>query len=186
MICCAACCHDSTAGMLQVNPIDFENSEGNLGVANALFEHLAAKLPISRWQRDLTDSTVLRNLGMGFGHSMVAYSSTLRGALSGMSITLRFALQNLALCWQALPAHLSRRAPPERTTSAGISKLQLNQDKLAADLNSSWEVLAEPIQTVMRRYGFEGGLTDFSVQIMADRDYVMVLFLLQVWHRGAI
>ena len=91
--------------MLQVNPIDFENSEGNLGVANALFEHLAAKLPISRWQRDLTDSTVLRNLGMGFGHSMVAYSSTLRGALSGMSITLEFALQNLALRYLHLNAH---------------------------------------------------------------------------------
>ena len=64
---------------LQVNPIDFENSEGNLGIANALFEHLAAKLPISRWQRDLTDSTVLRNLGVGFGHSMIAYQSTLKG-----------------------------------------------------------------------------------------------------------
>jgi adenylosuccinate lyase len=97
----------------KVNPIDFENSEGNLGLANALFEHLAAKLPVSRWQRDLTDSTVLRNLGVGFGHSLLAYASTLRG----------------------------------------ISKLQLDADKLAADLDGSWEVLAEPIQTVMRRYG---------------------------------
>ena len=94
----------------KVNPIDFENSEGNLGVAMA---HLASKLPVSRWQRDLTDSTVLRNLGVGLGHCLLAYSSTLRG----------------------------------------ISKLQLDAAKLAADLDSSWEVLAEPIQTVMRRYG---------------------------------
>eukprot|EP00878_Enallax_costatus_P018462 GHUV01019434.1.p1 GENE.GHUV01019434.1~~GHUV01019434.1.p1 ORF type:complete len:332 (+),score=91.13 GHUV01019434.1:831-1826(+) len=97
----------------KVNPIDFENSEGNLGVANAMLEHLANKLPISRWQRDLTDSTVLRNLGVGIGHSLLSYSSTLRG----------------------------------------ISKVQLNQDKLHQDLDNSWEVLAEPIQTVMRRYG---------------------------------
>jgi hypothetical protein len=97
----------------KVNPIDFENSEGNLGLANAVMEHLAMKLPISRWQRDLTDSTVLRNLGVGAGHCLIAYSSTLRG----------------------------------------ISKLQLNQAALAADLDNSWEVLAEPIQTVMRRYG---------------------------------
>jgi len=97
----------------KVNPIDFENSEGNLGVANALMEHLANKLPISRWQRDLTDSTVLRNLGVGIGHSMLSYSSTLRG----------------------------------------ISKLQLDADRLHQDLDNSWEVLAEPIQTVMRRYG---------------------------------
>ncbi|KAI7842282.1 hypothetical protein COHA_003923 [Chlorella ohadii] len=96
----------------KVNPIDFENSEGNLGIANATMGHLAAKLPISRWQRDLTDSTVLRNVGVGFGHSILAYQSTLRG----------------------------------------ISKLQLNEGRLAADLDSSWEVLAEPIQTVMRRY----------------------------------
>ncbi|BDA50647.1 Adenylosuccinate lyase [Coccomyxa sp. Obi] len=99
----------------KVNPIDFENSEGNIGVANAMMQHLAAKLPISRWQRDLTDSTVLRNLGVGLGHSLLAYSSTLRG----------------------------------------ISKLQMNEAKLADDLNTSWEVLAEPIQTVMRRYGVE-------------------------------
>jgi adenylosuccinate lyase len=97
----------------KVNPIDFENSEGNLGIANATLGHLAAKLPISRWQRDLTDSTVLRNLGVGFGHSLLAYQSTLRG----------------------------------------ISKLQLDAARLAADLDGSWEVLAEPIQTVMRRWG---------------------------------
>ncbi|KAL6756697.1 L-Aspartase-like protein [Haematococcus lacustris] len=96
----------------KVNPIDFENSEGNLGLANALLEHLAAKLPISRWQRDLTDSTVLRNLGVGLGHSLLAYGATLRG----------------------------------------IGKLQLNRQALEADLDNSWEVLAEPIQTVMRRY----------------------------------
>ncbi|KAL4425851.1 hypothetical protein ABPG75_009867 [Micractinium tetrahymenae] len=96
----------------KVNPIDFENSEGNLGIANATMGHLAAKLPISRWQRDLTDSTVLRNLGVGLGHSILAYQSSLRG----------------------------------------ISKLQLDAARVAADLDSSWEVLAEPIQTVMRRY----------------------------------
>eukprot|EP00197_Chlamydomonas_leiostraca_P002563 CAMPEP_0202857378 /NCGR_PEP_ID=MMETSP1391-20130828/341_1 /ASSEMBLY_ACC=CAM_ASM_000867 /TAXON_ID=1034604 /ORGANISM="Chlamydomonas leiostraca, Strain SAG 11-49" /LENGTH=519 /DNA_ID=CAMNT_0049536167 /DNA_START=47 /DNA_END=1606 /DNA_ORIENTATION=+ len=96
----------------KVNPIDFENSEGNLGMANGIMDHLCNKLPISRWQRDLTDSTVLRNLGVGMGHSIIAYSSTLRG----------------------------------------ISKLQINPGALAADLDNSWEVLAEPIQTVMRRY----------------------------------
>ncbi|DBA75558.1 TPA: hypothetical protein ACH3X2_009116 [Trebouxia sp. C0005] len=99
----------------KVNPIDFENSEGNLGMANAVMQHLSNKLPISRWQRDLTDSTVLRNLGVGVGYSLLAYSSSLRG----------------------------------------ISKLQLNEERLAADLDASWEVLAEPIQTVMRRYGVE-------------------------------
>jgi len=99
----------------KVNPIDFENSEGNLGIANALLNHLSSKLPISRWQRDLTDSTVLRNLGVGIAHSIIAYSSTMRG----------------------------------------ISKLQINQDALAKDLDNTWEILAEPIQTVMRRYGVE-------------------------------
>jgi adenylosuccinate lyase len=99
----------------KVNPIDFENSEGNLGIANALFTHLAQKLPISRWQRDLTDSTVLRNLGVGFAHAMIAYGATLKG----------------------------------------ISKLQVNEANLAAELDSNWEVLAEPVQTVMRRYGIE-------------------------------
>ncbi|WP_095097501.1 adenylosuccinate lyase [Pseudomonas sp. Irchel 3A5] len=99
----------------KVNPIDFENSEGNLGIANALFQHLASKLPISRWQRDLTDSTVLRNLGVGFAHSVIAYEATLKG----------------------------------------ISKLELNEQKISADLDACWEVLAEPIQTVMRRYNIE-------------------------------
>jgi len=99
----------------KVNPIDFENSEGNVGLANAMFEHLGAKLPVSRWQRDLTDSTVLRNLGTGFGYSMIAYQSTLRG----------------------------------------LSKLETNADAMAADLDRNWEVLAEPIQTVMRRHGVE-------------------------------
>ncbi|MCX2973243.1 adenylosuccinate lyase [Halieaceae bacterium IMCC8485] len=99
----------------KVNPIDFENSEGNLGLANAIFGHLAAKLPISRWQRDLTDSTVLRNMGVGAGYSLIALQSSLKG----------------------------------------ISKLQLNEQRLAEDLDNSWEVLAEPIQTVMRRYGIE-------------------------------
>jgi adenylosuccinate lyase len=99
----------------KVNPIDFENSEGNLGIANAIMGHLSAKLPISRWQRDLTDSTVLRNLGIGLAHSLIAYQATLKG----------------------------------------ISKLEINAARLEADLNNAWEVLAEPIQTVMRRYGIE-------------------------------
>lgn len=99
----------------KVNPIDFENSEGNLGLANAVFQHLSAKLPISRWQRDLTDSTVLRNMGVGMGYSLIAYQSCLKG----------------------------------------ISKLEMNEQRLAEDLENSWEVLAEPIQTVMRRYGIE-------------------------------
>jgi len=99
----------------KVNPIDFENSEGNLGLANAIFQHLSAKLPISRWQRDLTDSTVLRNMGVGAAYSLIAYQSALKG----------------------------------------IGKLQLNEARLAQDLDNSWEVLAEPIQTVMRRYGIE-------------------------------
>ena len=97
----------------KVNPIDFENSEGNLGIANAIMQHLASKLPISRWQRDLTDSTVLRNLGVGFAHSVIAYEASLKG----------------------------------------IGKLELNAARLADDLNNCWEVLAEPIQTVMRRFG---------------------------------
>jgi adenylosuccinate lyase len=96
----------------KVNPIDFENSEGNLGIANALLQHLASKLPVSRWQRDLTDSTVLRNLGVGFAHSVIAYEASLKG----------------------------------------ISKLELNAQRIAEDLDACWEVLAEPIQTVMRRY----------------------------------
>lgn len=100
----------------KVNPIDFENSEGNLGIANAVFTHLAQKLPISRWQRDLTDSTVLRNMGVGFGYGMIAYASTLKG----------------------------------------ISKLEINRVRLAEDLDNAWEVLAEPIQTVMRRFNVEG------------------------------
>jgi adenylosuccinate lyase len=99
----------------KVNPIDFENAEGNLGIANAVFTHLAQKLPISRWQRDLTDSTVLRNLGTGFGHVLIALDSLKRG----------------------------------------IGKLEVNTDAIAADLEHNWEVLAEPIQTVMRRYGVE-------------------------------
>ncbi len=97
----------------KVNPIDFENSEGNLGLANAIFGHLSSKLPVSRWQRDLTDSTVLRNMGVGFAYSVIAYESALKG----------------------------------------LGKLELNQPRIAEDLDNSWEVLAEPIQTVMRRYG---------------------------------
>ena len=100
----------------KVNPIDFENAEGNLGLANALLKHLAEKLPISRWQRDLTDSTVLRNIGVALGYATLAYSSLM----------------------------------------TGLNKLELNAQALADDLDASWEVLAEPIQTVMRRYGVAG------------------------------
>ncbi len=99
----------------KVNPIDFENSEGNIGIANAIFDHHASKLPVSRWQRDLTDSTVLRTLGLGVGHTLIAYQATLKG----------------------------------------VSKLEANQESMAKDLDANWEVLAEPIQTVMRRYGIE-------------------------------
>ena len=99
----------------KVNPIDFENSEGNIGLANALLRHMSEKLPVSRLQRDLTDSTVLRNMGVAFGYALLAYSSTLKG----------------------------------------LSKLELNEAKLAADLANAWEVLAEPIQTVMRKAGIE-------------------------------
>lgn len=99
----------------KVNPIDFENSEGNLGLANALLKHLAEKLPVSRWQRDLTDSTVLRNMGVAFGYTLLAYESCLKG----------------------------------------LGKLEANPQRMADDLNNSWEVLAEPIQTVMRRYNID-------------------------------
>ena len=99
----------------KVNPIDFENSEGNLGIANAVFEHLAAKLPVSRWQRDLTDSTVLRNVGVGAAHSLIAYETALKG----------------------------------------LNKLEINLAVITEDLAKHWEVLAEPVQTVMRRYGIE-------------------------------
>lgn len=104
----------SSAMPHKVNPIDFENSEGNLGVANALFEHLAAKLPISRLQRDLTDSTVLRNVGVPFGHSLLAIRSTMKG----------------------------------------LGKLIVNRDKIAADLEDNWAVVAEAIQTVLRRESY--------------------------------
>ncbi len=100
----------------KVNPIDFENAEGNLGLANALLRHLSEKLPISRWQRDLTDSTVLRNMGVALGHAVLAHQSLL----------------------------------------TGLNKLELNEAALAQDLDSAWEVLAEPIQTVMRRFGVPG------------------------------
>ena len=100
----------------KVNPIDFENAEGNLGIANALLRHLSEKLPISRWQRDLTDSTVLRNMGVALGYTALAYHST----------------------------------------GIGLAKLEINEDALAKDLDQAWEVLAEPIQTVMRRYGVHG------------------------------
>jgi adenylosuccinate lyase len=99
----------------KVNPIDFENSEGNLGIANTVFEHLAAKLPVSRWQRDLTDSTVLRNVGVGAAHSLIAYEASLKG----------------------------------------LNKLEINLAVITEDLAKRWEVLAEPVQTVMRRYGIE-------------------------------
>jgi len=100
----------------KVNPIDFENAEGNLGLSNALLRHLSEKLPISRWQRDLTDSTVLRNMGVALGYALLAYHSL----------------------------------------GIGLGKLELNEEALRDDLDAAWEVLAEPIQTVMRRYGVQG------------------------------
>ncbi|MFT5758037.1 MAG: adenylosuccinate lyase [Alteromonadaceae bacterium] len=128
----------------KVNPIDFENSEGNLGIANAILNHLSQKLPISRWQRDLTDSTVLRNLGVGFGHSLIAYQATLKG----------------------------------------ISKLKVNEENLAKELDSNWEVLAEPIQTVMRRFGIEKPYEKLKeltrgkrVNGESMRDFIMTLAL---------
>jgi adenylosuccinate lyase len=99
----------------KVNPIDFENSEGNLGLSNALLNHLASKLPISRWQRDLTDSTVLRNMGLAMAYGFIAYESCLKG----------------------------------------LDKIVVNKDKIYEDLDNAWEVLAEPIQTVMRKNGIE-------------------------------
>jgi adenylosuccinate lyase len=99
----------------KVNPIDFENSEGNLGLANALLRHFSEKLPVSRWQRDLTDSTVLRNMGVALGHTLLAYDSLLRG----------------------------------------LGKLEADAVRLRAELDANWELLAEPIQTVMRRYGVD-------------------------------
>jgi adenylosuccinate lyase len=128
----------------KVNPIDFENAEGNLGIANAIFTHLAQKLPISRWQRDLTDSTVLRNLGSGFGHVLIALDSLERG----------------------------------------IAKLEVNHEVIAADLDQNWEVLAEPIQTVMRRYGIDQPYEKLKaltrgqkIDAMAIREFVDTLEL---------
>ncbi len=124
----------SSAMPHKVNPIDFENSEGNLGIANALFEHLAAKLPVSRLQRDLTDSTVLRNIGVPIGHTMIAFKSTLKG----------------------------------------LNKLLLNEEKLNADLENNWAVVAEAIQTILRREGFKNpyealkGLTRTNERINQD------------------
>jgi len=119
----------------KVNPIDFENAEGNLGLANAIMQHLAEKLPVSRMQRDLTDSTVLRNLGVGIAYSLLAYQSALRG----------------------------------------IAKLELDRDRLNADLENNWEILAEPIQTVMRRYGVENPyekLKDLTRGQRIDREQI--------------
>jgi adenylosuccinate lyase len=130
----------SSAMPHKVNPIDFENSEGNLGLANALFEHLSAKLPISRLQRDLTDSTVLRNIGVPMGHTLLAF----------------------------------------RSTSKGLGKLLLNRDKLQADLNDNWAVLAEAIQTVLRREGYPNPyeslkeLTRTNAKITAERIAVFI------------
>ncbi len=113
----------------KVNPIDFENSEGNLGLANAMLRHLAEKLPVSRWQRDLTDSTVLRNVGTAFGYALLGYVACLRG----------------------------------------MSKLEANPARLAEDLEANWEVLAEPIQTVMRRYGVEGAYEQLKALTRGQR-----------------
>ncbi|MCU0804868.1 MAG: adenylosuccinate lyase [Burkholderiales bacterium] len=113
----------------KVNPIDFENSEGNLGLANAVLRFLADKLPVSRWQRDLTDSTVLRNVGVAFGHSLLGYSSCLRG----------------------------------------LGKLEADRARMAEDLDANWEVLAEPVQTVMRRYGVAGAYEQLKALTRGSR-----------------
>ncbi|HPT58112.1 MAG TPA: lyase family protein, partial [Casimicrobium sp.] len=113
----------------KVNPIDFENAEGNFGLANALLRHLAEKLPISRWQRDLTDSTVLRNMGVAVGYSLLGVSSA----------------------------------------AQGVGKLEVNANAMLADLNANWEVLAEPIQTVMRRYGVEGAYEQLKALTRGQR-----------------
>jgi adenylosuccinate lyase len=113
----------------KVNPIDFENSEGNLGVANALLRHLAEKLPVSRWQRDLTDSTVLRNVGVAFGHSLLGYASA----------------------------------------SRGLERLEADRARLAEDLEANWEVLAEAVQTVMRRYGVEDAYEQLKALTRGER-----------------
>ena len=113
----------------KVNPIDFENAEGNFGLANALLRHLAEKLPISRWQRDLTDSTVLRNMGVAVGYSLLGVTSA----------------------------------------AQGVGKLEVNADSMLADLNANWEVLAEPIQTVMRRYGVEGAYEQLKALTRGQR-----------------
>ena len=106
----------------KVNPIDFENAEGNLGLANSVLGHLSRKLPISRWQRDLTDSTVLRNIGVGLGYGLLAYDSCIKG----------------------------------------LVKLDLNKDKLDSDLEQCWDVLAEPVQTVMKKYGIENAYEELK------------------------
>ncbi len=131
----------------KVNPIDFENSEGNIGLANALLRHMSEKLPVSRLQRDLTDSTVLRNMGVAFGYALLAYSSTLKG----------------------------------------LGKLELNETKLAADLDNAWEVLAEPIQTVMRKAGIEKPYEKLkeltrgkTINQAAIRDFIQGLELAEV------
>jgi len=124
----------SSAMPHKVNPIDFENSEGNLGIANALFEHLSAKLPISRLQRDLTDSTVLRNIGVPLAHTILSFQSTLKG----------------------------------------LNKLLLNEEKIAQDLENNWAVVAEAIQTILRREGYPNpyealkGLTRTNEKINAE------------------
>ncbi|KAA1242789.1 adenylosuccinate lyase [Aquimarina sp. RZ0] len=133
----------SSAMPHKVNPIDFENSEGNIGIANALFEHLSAKLPVSRLQRDLTDSTVLRNVGVPFGHTLIAFQATLKG----------------------------------------LNKLLLNKDKFAQDLENNWAVVAEAIQTILRREGYPNpyealkGLTRTNVTInqLAIADFIETL-----------
>ena len=112
----------------KINPIDFENSEGNIGVANALLDHMAGKLAVSRWQRDLSDSTVLRNIGTAFAHCSIAYQATLKG----------------------------------------LSRLDVNPQAMAADLDQSWEVLAEAVQTVMRKFGMPEPYEQLSAEVYQD------------------
>ncbi|GAG78336.1 unnamed protein product, partial [marine sediment metagenome] len=144
----------SSAMPHKVNPIDFENSEGNLGLANAIFEHLSAKLPISRLQRDLTDSTVLRNVGVPFGHTLIGLSSTLKG----------------------------------------LNKLLLNEEAIAEDLEKNWAVVAEAIQTILRREAYPNpyealkGLTRTNERITQQSiaNFTFLNFLFEIIHRNVL
>ena len=148
----------------KVNPIDFENAEGNLGIGNALFAHFASKLPVSRWQRDLTDSTVLRNIGVAFAHSAIAYQVPRPAPPCHPPPATRTHAPCVCVCARAhartrthahARARARDRAPGLQALLKGLGKVGINEAALAADLDGNWEVLAEPVQTVMRLYAVE-------------------------------